>query len=170
MESDILDDVNPFQKEAVTHPEGPVLALAGAGSGKTRIITYRIAYLIKEKGVSPTNILAVTFTNKAANEMKERVHRLVARYTHELWIGTFHSVCLRILKKEIDKLEGFRRDFIIYDEVDQIKLRRLNALDYGQHLDYKVMLFDRRPEVLEKYQCQFQHKVLDQYQDTNYSE
>jgi DNA helicase-2/ATP-dependent DNA helicase PcrA len=124
MESNILDELNSSQIEAVTHPEGPVLVLAGAGSGKTRIITRRIAYLIKERGESPSNILAVTFTNKAANEMKERVHRLIVSDARELWIGTFHSICLKILKKEIDKIEGFRRDFIIYDEVDQIKLIR----------------------------------------------
>lgn len=136
MESNILNALNPFQMEAVTHTESPVLALAGAGSGKTRIIIYRISYLIKEKGVAPSNILAVTFTNKAANEMKERVHRLIARDAHELWIGTFHSVCLRILKKEIDKLDGFRRDFIIYDEVDQIKLIRqcMNEIGFSERI------------------------------------
>src|SRR3972149_6861825 len=121
---DLLENLNPPQRKAVEHTEGPLLVLAGAGSGKTRVIIYRIAYLIYNKGISPDNILAVTFTNKAAEEMKERIHRLVAKDAHELWIGTFHSVCLRILKKEIDKLDGFRRDFIIYDEVDQIKLIR----------------------------------------------
>jgi DNA helicase II / ATP-dependent DNA helicase PcrA len=113
MPTDILNNLNPSQAEAVKHSGGPLLILAGAGSGKTRIITHRIAYLIKEMKVQPSNILAVTFTNKAANEMIERVNHLITKDARELWIGTFHSICLRILKREIDKLDGYRKDFII---------------------------------------------------------
>ncbi|MCI0481198.1 MAG: UvrD-helicase domain-containing protein, partial [Candidatus Dadabacteria bacterium] len=122
MTSGIKDKLNPSQAEAVTHAGGPVLVLAGAGSGKTRIITERIAYLIEMRGENPANILAVTFTNKAANEMKERLYRLIGPATKSLWLGTFHSICLRILKREIKHLSGFRQDFIIYDDGDQLKL------------------------------------------------
>ena len=117
-----LAQLNPSQKEAVTHGKGPLLVLAGAGSGKTRIITERISYLVSSENVVPRSILAVTFTNKAANEMKERVNGLIGDLSRSLWIGTFHSVCLRILKREITHLEGFGRDFTIYDDADQIKL------------------------------------------------
>jgi DNA helicase-2/ATP-dependent DNA helicase PcrA len=122
MTSEKKDNLNPSQAEAVTHAGGPVLVLAGAGSGKTRIITERIAYLIRERGENPSNILAVTFTNKAANEMKERLNRLIGPAVKGLWLGTFHSTCLRILKREIKHLDGFRQDFIIYDDGDQLKL------------------------------------------------
>jgi DNA helicase-2/ATP-dependent DNA helicase PcrA len=106
-----------MQKEAVVTTEGPLLILAGAGSGKTRVITYRIAYLIKEKGVSPHNILAITFTNKAAEEMKSRVEDLLG-YVGDLWISTFHSACVRILRRDIDKI-GYDRNFVIFDTTDQ---------------------------------------------------
>jgi DNA helicase-2/ATP-dependent DNA helicase PcrA len=118
----VKDNLNPNQREAVIHRGGPLLVLAGAGSGKTRIITERIAHLVKSEKEPPESILAVTFTNKAANEMKERVNSLIGAEAKRLWIGTFHSVCLRILKREITNLEGFGRDFIIYDDADQIKL------------------------------------------------
>ncbi|MGQ0793692.1 MAG: ATP-dependent helicase [Deltaproteobacteria bacterium] len=136
MQSKIIAELNPSQSEAVLHPSGPVLVLAGAGSGKTRIITRRIAHLICERGEKPFNILAVTFTNKAANEMKERIHSLVGDSARNLWIGTFHSISLRILKREIDKLEGFRSDFVIYDEGDQLKLIRecMGRLGFGDQL------------------------------------
>lgn len=116
------DNLNPSQKEAVLHIDGPLLVLAGAGSGKTKIITERIAHLVGAQNTAPWNILAVTFTNKAANEMKERVRALIGDNARDLWIGTFHSVCLRILKREITNLEGFGKDFTIYDDGDQIKL------------------------------------------------
>ncbi len=116
------DNLNPAQKEAVTHGKGPLLVLAGAGSGKTKIITERIAHLVGAKNIAPRNILAVTFTNKAANEMKGRINGLIGEDARSLWIGTFHSVCLRVLKREITNLEGFGRDFTIYDDADQIKL------------------------------------------------
>ena len=122
MTSEEKDKLNPSQAEAVSHPGGPVLVLAGAGSGKTRILTERIAHLIEKKGESPSGILAVTFTNKAANEMKERLRRLIGPATGGLWLGTFHSVCLRILKRDIKHLSGFRQDFVIYDDGDQLKL------------------------------------------------
>src|SRR3990167_3263788 len=126
--------LNPSQAEAVSHAGGPVLVLAGAGSGKTRIITERIAYLIEKKGEHPSGILAVTFTNKAANEMKERLHRLIGPATKSLWLGTFHSICLRILKREIKHLSGFRQDFIIYDDGDQLKLIKecMERLNIGE--------------------------------------
>ncbi|MBE0448211.1 MAG: DNA helicase PcrA [Actinobacteria bacterium] len=117
----MLNDLNPVQREAVTHGEGPLLILAGAGSGKTRILTYRIAYLIKEKGVSPFEILAITFTNKAANEMKERVVKLVGGISRAMWVSTFHSTCVRILRQEAERL-GYSRNFIIYDDNDSTRL------------------------------------------------
>jgi DNA helicase-2/ATP-dependent DNA helicase PcrA len=134
MTSGTKDKLNPSQAEAVTHSGGPVLVLAGAGSGKTRIITERIAYLIGTRGENPANILAVTFTNKAANEMKERLHRLIGPATKSLWLGTFHSICLRILKREVKHLNGFRQDFIIYDDGDQLKLIKdcMDRLNIGE--------------------------------------
>ncbi|MCC6712069.1 MAG: UvrD-helicase domain-containing protein [Candidatus Dadabacteria bacterium] len=116
------DTLNPSQHAAVTHPGGPLLVLAGAGSGKTKIITERISYLVTKEGVSPHRILAVTFTNKAANEMRERVSHLIPGSARSLWIGTFHSTALRILKRDIDKLPGFDRNFAIYDDADQVRL------------------------------------------------
>jgi DNA helicase-2/ATP-dependent DNA helicase PcrA len=118
MGSGLLKDLNPVQREAVVHTEGPLLIFAGAGSGKTRVLTYRIAYLIREKGISPEGILAVTFTNKAAAEMRERVDRLLGGVSQRVWMSTFHSACVRILRRYVDRL-GFRRNFVIYDERDQ---------------------------------------------------
>ncbi len=118
-----LSGLNPQQREAVTHGEGPLLVLAGAGSGKTRVITYRIAWLIGEKGVHPSQILAVTFTNKAANEMLSRVEHLVPHIGARPWIGTFHSTSLRMLRRYADRL-GFTKSFAIYDTADQLTLIR----------------------------------------------
>jgi len=114
----LLEDLNPDQRDAVIKTEGPLLIFAGAGSGKTRVLTYRIAYLIREKGIAPERILAVTFTNKAAGEMKERVDRLLRGASHGVWLSTFHSACARILRRYIDRL-GINRNFVIYDERDQ---------------------------------------------------
>lgn len=221
-----LDDLNPIQQKAVLQTEGPLLIFAGAGSGKTRVLTYRIAYLIQEQGVSPWNILAVTFTNKAADEMRERVERLLGRAAKGAWVSTFHSACVRILRREIERL-GFGRNFVIYDEQDQQRhlktvmkeldldfklfpprtvqsaidhlknqgvmpdqfipvdfnvfqkrigliyqryqedLRRNNALDFGDLLNFVLILFRRFPEVLRAYQEQFHYILVDEFQDTN---
>ena len=109
-----LQDLNPIQREAVEFRDGSLLILAGAGSGKTRVLTYRVAHLIA-KGVEPWNILAITFTNKAAREMRERVSTLVGSEGEGLWVATFHSACVRILRREITRLPGYTRSFIIYD-------------------------------------------------------
>lgn len=114
----IYDTLNKEQKEAVFHTEGPLLLLAGAGSGKTRCLTHRIAYLIDEMGVKPWNILAITFTNKAAGEMRERVNQLVDYGADQVWVSTFHSMCVRILRRHIDRI-GFANEFTIYDTDDQ---------------------------------------------------
>ncbi len=114
----VYDTLNPKQREAVFHTEGPLLVLAGAGSGKTRVLTHRIAYLIEEKGVNPWNILAITFTNKAAGEMRERVDRLVESGSGSIWVSTFHSCCVRILRRFIEYL-GYENNFTIYDSDDQ---------------------------------------------------
>lgn len=114
----IYDTLNKEQKEAVMHTEGPLLILAGAGSGKTRVLTHRIVYLIEEMGVNPWNIMAITFTNKAAGEMRERVNRLVGFGADEIWVSTFHSTCVRILRRFIDRL-GYDNHFTIYDTDDQ---------------------------------------------------
>ena len=119
----IYDTLNEQQSEAVLHTEGPLLILAGAGSGKTRVLTHRIAYLIEEKGVNPWNILAITFTNKAAGEMRERVDQLVGFGSESIWVSTFHSTCVRILRRHIDLL-GYDTNFTIYDADDQKTLMK----------------------------------------------
>ena len=115
---DVLKGLNDKQYEAVINTEGPCLVIAGAGSGKTKVLTHKIAYLIGEKGVKPWNILAITFTNKAANEMKERIANIVGDDAKDIWMGTFHSICVRILRKFIDRI-GFDSSFIIFDTSDQ---------------------------------------------------
>ncbi len=117
------DTLNPMQKEAVYHTEGPLLVLAGAGSGKTRVLTHRIAYLIEEKGVNPWNIMAITFTNKAAAEMRERVDKIVGFGSESIWVSTFHSSCVRILRRHIEYL-GYSTSFTIYDGDDQKTLMK----------------------------------------------
>ncbi len=121
VESPLFDELNPTQREAVAATEGPVLVVAGAGSGKTRVLTYRIAHLIRDRGVSPYGVLAITFTNKAANEMRERVERLVGGVSRGMWVSTFHSACVRILRRDASML-GYRNAFSIYDDIDARRL------------------------------------------------
>ncbi|HUF85346.1 MAG TPA: UvrD-helicase domain-containing protein, partial [Acidimicrobiia bacterium] len=119
--SNLLAGLNPVQREAASAPDGPLLIVAGAGSGKTRVLTHRIAYLIAERGISPFGLLAITFTNKAAGEMKERVAGLVGPVARRMWVSTFHSACARILRREAPKL-GYRSSFSIYDQSDSVRL------------------------------------------------
>ena len=127
---EILEGLNDKQYEAVTNTEGPCLVIAGAGSGKTKVLTHKIAYLIKEKDVKPWNILSITFTNKAANEMKERIVNLVGDVATDIWMGTFHSICVRILRRFIDRI-GFDNSFIIFDTSDQKTLVKNCLKDLG---------------------------------------
>ncbi len=226
---EIVKGLNKEQKEAVLSTEGPVLVIAGAGSGKTKLLVHRITYLIKEKKISPYHILAVTFTNKAAEEMKERVKKLLGSdFRYQPWLGTFHHICVRILRSEIDKI-GYKKNFIIYDDSDQkalikkiMKERRLssdqlnplavlaliskakgelvevkeyisgesyferivaslyeeyqknlfknNALDFDDILQKTVEIFQKFPEILEKYQNIFRYIMVDEYQDTNHAQ
>jgi len=231
----ILSELNKQQREAVAITDGPILIIAGAGSGKTRTLTHKVAYLIKEKKVFPQNILAVTFTNKAAGEMKERIVKLLSDKNHiplkyDLpLVGTFHSICARILRKEIDKL-GYEKSFNIIDEHDQMslmkkifarleiskeqfnprgileaiakakndlvnahqfslgtggyfeevvsrlyseyqsELKKNNSLDFDDLIMFTVKIFQKFPEVLEKYQNKFHYILVDEYQDTNHSQ
>lgn len=128
----LLDGLNPQQKEAVLHANGPLLVLAGAGSGKTKVLTHRFAYLTTVQKVPAPSILAMTFTNKAANEMKERIGRLTSRDVSDLWVGTFHSLSARILRREIDKI-GYKRDFCIYDDGDSGNLVRSILKEFKIH-------------------------------------
>jgi DNA helicase-2/ATP-dependent DNA helicase PcrA len=224
----LLNDLNVQQKEAVLHNNGPILVLAGAGSGKTKVITHRFAYLNTAHKVPNTSILAMTFTNKAAEEMRERVERLTKKSSKGLWLGTFHSLSARILRKEIDHL-GLRKDFCIYDNEDsgniirsilkefkvhealykgilskisslkaslidpeellanedsygfdekfarvyvryKDELRKNNALDFDDLIMFCVKLFENHPDVLKKYQNEFLHIMIDEFQDTNHSQ
>ena len=131
---DLGDGLNPAQVDAVTHPSGPLLVVAGAGSGKTRVLTRRIAHLVVERGVSPFAILAITFTNKAAGEMKERVAALVGPVAHDMWVSTFHSACVRILRRDAALL-GYPSRFSIYDQGDAVRLTGYVIRDLG--LDVK---------------------------------
>lgn len=224
----VLNDLNPQQREAVLHTECPLLVFAGAGSGKTRVITHKFAYLAKSKGLSPYSILAVTFTNRASDEMKGRISHLIGKELDGLWIGTFHSQCSRILRREIDVL-GYNNNFLIYDEDDQCnlirhilrefkiyeamykgvvsrisslksslispgkflsrtngfgfdeklakvyvryqdELKRCNALDFDDLIGLTVELFEKNSGLLEKYQQIFKYILVDEFQDTNYSQ
>ncbi len=131
----VLEGLNDKQYEAVINTEGPCLVIAGAGSGKTKVLTHKIAYLIGEKGVLPWNILAITFTNKAANEMKERIANIVGEVAKDIWMGTFHSICVRILRRFIDRI-GFDSSFIIFDTSDQRTLVKACIKNIG--LDDKM--------------------------------
>ena len=155
-----IDSLNPAQKEAVLKTEGPVLILAGAGSGKTRVLTTRIAHLMKNKGVHPSNILAITFTNKAANEMKERVEETIDSDVKDMWITTFHSCCVRILRKDINRI-GYNRSFVIYDSSDQVTLVK----DCLKELNLSDKVFE--PKVVISYISGAKDKLLNpkEYKD-----
>ena len=228
----ILEKLNSQQREAVMTTEGPVLIIAGAGSGKTRALTHRVAYLICDKKISPRRILAVTFTNKAAEEMKSRIKELLTQEGDRVempTVGTFHSICVRILRKEIEKV-GYKSSFNILDSQDQLlmmkkamkeleinidqfkpqavlgaiskaknelifpedflagvggyfeeivaklysvyqkKLKEQDSLDFDDILMITVRIFQKFPEILEKYQNFFQYIMVDEYQDTNHAQ
>ena len=129
---DLLSSLNPAQQDAVRQTDGPLLILAGAGSGKTRVIAHRIAYLVAEKIAYPDQIMAVTFTNKAAQEMRERVERLLDTDCRSMWVSTFHALCARLLRREAHNI-GLSRDFTIYDSADQQAVVKQLLKDY--HLD-----------------------------------
>ena len=137
----LLEGLNPQQSEAVTHAGGPLLVVAGAGSGKTRVLTRRIAYLMSRRNVAPYQILAITFTNKAAGEMKERVADLVGPIAKSMWVSTFHSACVRILRQEATRL-GYSNSFSIYDSADTPHKHRQQPAqtDCWQHLSNPVVL------------------------------
>jgi DNA helicase-2/ATP-dependent DNA helicase PcrA len=125
-----LENLNPEQREAVLHRDGPLLILAGAGSGKTRVITYRIAYLIGNGYAEPGEVLAVTFTNKAAQEMRERVETVLGSECGGIWLSTFHALCARLLRREAPKI-GLSREFVIYDSADQLAVVRQGQRELG---------------------------------------
>src|SRR6185436_19225852 len=124
------DGLNPDQLDAVVHGDGPLLVVAGAGSGKTRVLTHRIANLINDRGVSPFRILAITFTNKAADEMRQRVEALVGPVARKMWVSTFHSACVRILRRDAGRL-GYPSSFSIYDQADAQRLTGYVIRDLG---------------------------------------
>jgi len=166
----ILENLNIKQQEAVKAENAPVLVIAGAGSGKTKVLTYRIAYLIFEKKINPGNILALTFTNKAAQEMRDRVELLNKEIydqgiIKDLWMGTFHSICVRILGREIEAL-GYDKDFVIYDKTDQLSLIRrcLNILD----LDNKRYSPNVISSVIDKAKNKLEDVELFEYNAMNY--
>lgn len=159
----MLQNLNPAQRKAVTHTKGPLLVIAGAGSGKTRVITCRIAKLIHEEGVAPYNILALTFTNKASFEMKQRVVAMLGETSRDIWVSTFHSTCLRILRRDIERL-NYSKDFVIYDSSDQNALIKqcleeigLKDKDYSpQHIANKISLWKNKQ--LEPHQKSDEYK------------
>jgi len=228
--TNLLGQLNKQQAKAASHVQGPLLIVAGAGSGKTRVLTYRIAYLLQNHHAFANQILALTFTNKAAREMKERIVNLIGDRAQKLWMGTFHSVFSKILRFEADKI-GFGQDFTIYDSSDsesvvkqtlrelgfdpkevrprtiqykisdaknqlispgvyeerfvssmldditarvysvyQARLKQNNAMDFDDLLVKPIELFDKHPDVLEKYQDRFRYILIDEYQDTNHAQ
>ncbi|MEM4724374.1 MAG: UvrD-helicase domain-containing protein, partial [Candidatus Hadarchaeum sp.] len=223
--SDILEGLNDAQRRAVTAGDGPTLVLAGPGSGKTRVLTHRIAYLVQEVGVPPWRIMAVTFTNKAAKEMRHRVENLLGGSLRGTRMGTFHAVCAHILRREADHLP-ITSSYVIYDTADQRDLMRdvvvtdlnlnekqyrpeailatisraknelippesypsnsykdeivrrayaryqerlalSNAVDFDDLLMLTALLFEREPDVLARYQADYDYILVDEFQDTN---
>ena len=218
---DLLTNLNPAQRLAVTTTEGPVMVMAGAGSGKTKVLTTRISYIIKELKVIPSKILAVTFTNKAALEMKKRVADMLDINTDYMWVSTFHSFCARLLRMEIDAMPPYNKKFNILDEDDSLKIvkkiiedldfdtdykpkvirelisksknfknysirdprllniftivnqkyeercKEENLLDFDDLIIKTIELFNKNPNILEKYQNQFDYVLVDEFQDTN---
>lgn len=162
---DFFAGLNNKQKEAVETTEGPLLVLAGAGSGKTRVLTHRIAYLIEEHGVLPHSILAITFTNKAANEMRDRIDRLIKDNVKSMWVGTFHSMCVRILRRDIEKL-GYNSNFVIFDTTDQKTLMK----DCIKELNLNEKLYD--PNSMLHFISSQKDKLVepDQYINENYND
>ena len=144
-----LDTLNDKQREAVLATDGPVLILAGAGSGKTRVLTHRIAYLIEECGVNPWNIMAITFTNKAAGEMRERVNDLVGCGSDSIWVSTFHSSCVRILRRYADRL-GYDNSFTIYDTDDSKSVMKDICKKLQIILMYLLIIFSGEQTSLKK--------------------
>src|SRR3954451_8583226 len=126
----LIEGLNPDQLDAVVHGDGPLLVVAGAGSGKTRVLTHRIAHLIEELGVSPFAILAITFTNKAADEMRQRIEALVGPVARKMWVSTFHAACVRILRRDAGRL-GHPSNFTIYDQSDAVRLVGYVVRDLG---------------------------------------
>jgi DNA helicase-2/ATP-dependent DNA helicase PcrA len=228
--ANFLKGLNPQQKKAVTHSNGPLLIIAGAGSGKTRVLTYRIAYLLQQHKAVTQDILALTFTNKAAREMQDRIKSLIGDRAKKLWMGTFHSIFSKILRFEAEKI-GFDANFSIYDtsdsesaiklilgelnydpreirprtiqrkisdaknqlitpnayktrfinstldditarvfEVYDVRLRQANAMDFDDLLIKPIELFEKHPDILEKYQDRFKYILIDEYQDTNHAQ
>jgi len=168
-ESPLLAGLNPQQREAVLAAEGPVLILAGAGSGKTRVITHRIAHLVRERDVAPQRLLAVTFTNKAAGEMRSRVERLLAGTSVTSWISTFHALCVRLLRREA-AAAGLPHDFLIYDDDDQMAAVReaMRDLNLSEKLHPPRRLLSRisasknlRREVVAAYDVSAERTVDD---------
>ncbi len=220
-----MNGLNREQRSAVEHGEGPVLVLSGAGSGKTRVLTHRIAHLLRSERAHAPQILAVTFTNKAAGELRERLGRLVGGPSSDVWVGTFHSICARLLRRHVEALDlGVRRSFVIYDDHDQLgvltaaiegrsfplppqallaridqaknearrpeeiralaetsvdvavaeayalyqaTLRRNNAVDFGDLLLLALEIFERIPDLRDRYQDTLRYLLVDEYQDTN---
>ncbi len=163
---DLLKDLNERQREAVTAPMGPVLVLAGAGSGKTRVLTYRLAYLLQQKLFKPQDLLALTFTNKAAGEMRERINKILERNSlptpslikegergSSLTMGTFHSVCARILRAEIEKERGYTRNFVIYDSEDSLRVLKQILIELGLSEQF-------RPQVFAYYISQAKNRLI----------
>jgi DNA helicase II / ATP-dependent DNA helicase PcrA len=151
----LLEALNPSQREAVQHQGSPLLIVAGAGSGKTRVLTHRIAYLLAARGVQPGQVLAITFTNKAAGEMKERVAALVGRRARAMWVSTFHSACVRILRREVTHL-GFSASFSIYDQADSLRLMTLVVRD----LDLDPKRFP--PRAISAYVSNLKNELVDE--------
>ncbi|TYR79137.1 DNA helicase PcrA [Priestia megaterium] len=157
----LLAGLNPQQKEAVKTTDGPLLIMAGAGSGKTRVLTHRIAYLMAEKEVAPWNILAITFTNKAAREMRERVSKIVGGVAEDIWISTFHSMCVRILRRDIDRI-GYNRNFTILDSTDQLSV--IKSILKEQNIDPKK--FDPRSLLASISSAKNELNVADEFAKT----
>lgn len=161
----IYDTLNDRQKEAVFCTEGPLLLLAGAGAGKTRVLTHRICYLIEEKGVNPWNIMAITFTNKAAREMRERVDNLVGYGSSDVWVSTFHSTCVRILRRHADKI-GYKNNFTIYDSDDQKRLMK----DICKALNIDTKQFPERNILSEISRAKDMYKSESEYEKESYGD